>query len=81
MQMREQQLKILNHFQNDGEMLTVNLIRILFAILSPTARVAELRKLGWDIRTNWTNEVDKFGGIHRVALYSYHGKKWDNASV
>ena len=38
-------------------------------ILSPAARVLELRKRGFDILTNWVQQATDCGQLHRVALY------------
>lgn len=35
----------------------------------PTARIHELRSVGHDIATQWTEQVNSDGSINRVALY------------
>lgn len=38
-------------------------------ILSPAARVLELRRRGFDILTHWVQQATDCGQLHRVALY------------
>lgn len=38
-------------------------------ILSPAARILELKRRGFDILTNWVHEATDCGKLHRVALY------------
>ena len=38
-------------------------------VLSPAARVLELKRRGFDIFTNWTREPTDCGTLHRVAQY------------
>ena len=38
-------------------------------ILSPAARVLELKKRGFEIVTHWVHQATDCGALHRVALY------------
>ena len=38
-------------------------------ILSPAARVLELKRKGFDILTQWVHQPTDCGKLHRVALY------------
>jgi hypothetical protein len=38
-------------------------------ILSPAARVLELKKRGFEIVTHWVHQATDCGAVHRVALY------------
>ena len=49
--------------------LTTIEIRDELNCLHPSGRIMELRKLGYDIRSVWTNGSDYHGRPHRVARY------------
>jgi len=38
-------------------------------ILSPAARVLELKRRGFEIITHWVHQATESGRLHRVALY------------
>ena len=60
-------LNALKEAQNTG--LTTLELREELNCLHPCGRVMELRKMGYDTRTIWTNSEDYAGRPHRVARY------------
>jgi hypothetical protein len=59
---------IMNHFHEYGVLRTLY-AREEMGIMSPAARVLELRKQGHNIVTHWTITIDKAGTKHREAKY------------
>ncbi len=58
---------ILKHLQNEGALTTLKGRKM--GIMSPAARVLELRKRGYKIITHWTTTIDGAGRKHRQAKY------------
>lgn len=59
---------ILNWLQERGSLTTLQ-ARNELGIMSPAARVMELREQGHNIVTHWTKTVDRTGTKHREAKY------------
>lgn len=63
-----QRAAILQHLLNEGPLTTLY-AREKMGIMSPSARVLELRQQGYLIITHWTTSTDVSGTKHRVAVY------------
>ena len=63
-----QRQAILKWLQEQGSLTTIQ-VRDELGIMSPAARVMELRELGQPIVTHWTKTVDRIGTKHREAKY------------
>lgn len=60
--------------RNDGA--TVGECRSRLRILSPPARIMELRDAGWPIVTVWERIIDRAGVEHRIGRYVLMGGAW-----
>ncbi len=69
-----QRQRLLNYL-NEKFSITVNEARVELSILHCPARVLELRKIGYDIRTIWVDEYDQNGIFHRVGRYYFFGNR------
>jgi hypothetical protein len=63
-----QRLRLLAAFEVQHSLTTIEARRDL-DILMPAARVFELREMGFDIATIWTQGVTENGRKHRIARY------------
>lgn len=63
-----QRLLLIGWLQLHGIITTIEARRDL-DILHPAARVQELREIGHDIATNWTQGETECGRKHRIARY------------
>lgn len=63
-----QRAAILNYLQSNGSITTIY-AREMLGIMSPAARVLELRGQGHRIVTHWTKTTDNAGTKHRQAKY------------
>lgn len=63
-----QRYAILKWLQEQGSLTTLQ-ARDELGIMSPAARVMELREQGQPIVTHWTKTVDRTGTKHREAKY------------
>lgn len=63
-----QRQAILKWLQEQGPLTTIQ-ARDELGIMSPAARVMELREQGHPIITNWTTTIDRTGTKHREAKY------------
>lgn len=63
-----QRSSILQHLLKAGPLTTLY-AREKMGIMSPSARVLELRQQGYSIITHWTTSTDVSGTKHRVAVY------------
>lgn len=70
-----QRARILKAFEVNSKLSTFAFRKM--GIISPAPRIGELREQHHEIDTQWTNEPDENGVIHRIGLYVYHGKKFD----
>lgn len=70
-----QRARILKAFEANPKLSTFAFRKM--GIVSPAPRIGELREQHYEIDTQWTNEPDENGIIHRIGLYVYHGKKCD----
>lgn len=70
-----QRARILKAFEINPHLSTFAFRKM--GILSPAPRIGELREQHHEIDTQWTKEADENGVIHRIGLYIYHGKKFD----
>lgn len=65
---QNQRLKLLDWFFEKNS-ITTDVARKNLDIFSPAARVFELRKAGYRIKTVWEIWVSEFGIKHRIARY------------
>lgn len=70
-----QRSRILKAFETNPKLSTFAFRKM--GIVSPAPRIGELREQHYEIDTQWINEPDENGVIHRIGLYVYHGKKFD----
>ncbi len=63
-----QRTAIIKELEQQGSMTTLY-GREALGIMSPAARILELRQLGYPIVTHWTVTEDKAGTKHREAKY------------
>jgi hypothetical protein len=63
-----QRAAILNYLQSNGSITTIY-AREMLGIMSPAARVLELREQGHRVVTHWTKTTDNAGTKHREAKY------------
>lgn len=63
-----QRKAIYQHLAKEGYLTTLY-AREQLGIMSPAARVLELRKKGYSIATHWTTSQDMAGTKHREAKY------------
>jgi hypothetical protein len=63
-----QRRAILDYLRKEGHLTTLY-GRETLGIMSPAARVLELRKDGFPIVTHWTTSQDMAGKRHREAMY------------
>ena len=68
-----QQVRLLKHFEVYPRLSTIE-ARDKYGILSPPARIKELRQKGYRIDRHWTDEPDSNGVMHRVGMYVYQGR-------
>jgi hypothetical protein len=69
-----QRAKMISDFENVSPRLTVTEAREK-GIMSPSARIAELRKRGYRIVTHRITEWDRYGVMHRNGVYVYMGRQ------
>ena len=69
-----QSLLMLAAFETKHSMTTIEARREL-DILMPGARVFELRAMGHDIATVWTQGVTEYGRKHRIARYVFRSEE------
>lgn len=69
-----QRIQIIQYWKNNNPQISTTDLRMKLGIMSPSARIAELRKRGHKITTHYIEELDNNGAIHRNGLYVYHGK-------
>ncbi|WP_186141921.1 helix-turn-helix domain-containing protein [Burkholderia gladioli] len=67
-----QRARLLETMRLRGGVTTLETMRFL-DIVDPRARIAELRKEGYDIRTSWTHQPSECGRQHYVGLYTLSG--------
>ncbi len=60
---RAQRLRIAAHLQAHGSITTIQ-ARSIYGIMSPAPRVQELRRQGWNIRTQRIAAIDSLGVKH-----------------
>ncbi len=60
--------RLLAYLQSFGSVSTLE-ARADLSIMHPAARVHELRRGGWTIKTVWDELPDDTGGVHRVGRY------------
>ena len=74
-----QRLLMLAAFEKQHSLTTIEARREL-DIMMPAARVFELRAMGYDIATVWTQGVTEYGRKHRIARYVFrkprHERHW-----
>ena len=74
-----QRLLMMAAFEKQHSLTTIEARREL-DILMPGARVFELRAMGHDIATVWTQGVTEYGRKHRIARYVFrkarHERHW-----
>ncbi|MCP4474163.1 MAG: hypothetical protein GY821_06270 [Gammaproteobacteria bacterium] len=70
-----QRKRLLEYFHSQEPRITVGEAREILGIMSPPARVLELRARGYNIATYWHVEIDRHGRSHRNGIYVYLGKK------
>ncbi|MFB2762749.1 helix-turn-helix domain-containing protein [Marinobacter shengliensis] len=63
-----QRARVLHYLQNHRALTTLE-ARHLLNVMHPAARVMELRDHGYKIITNWRQDSDSAGRLHRVAEY------------
>ncbi|TCW63404.1 MULTISPECIES: helix-turn-helix domain-containing protein [Burkholderia] len=63
-----QRHRILDFLRQYGSLSTLD-ARHKIDVLHPAARILELRRIGVEISTIWTQEATPEGGWHRVARY------------
>lgn len=61
--------RLLDYLLNYGPVSTTE-ARELLHVMSPAARVMELRRQGYDIQTDLRRVADAFGVLHRQGVYS-----------
>ena len=64
----EQRARVLHYLQTNRSISTLE-ARHVIDVMHPAARVMELRKLGNDIQTIWSYEINPEGYLHRVGRY------------
>lgn len=64
--------RLLAYLQDFGQISTSE-ARELLAVMSPAARVMELRRLGYSVMTSWRYLSDAAGVLHRQGVYSLQG--------
>ncbi|WP_186024199.1 helix-turn-helix domain-containing protein [Burkholderia gladioli] len=64
-----QRARLLETMRVRGGVTTLEAMRFL-DIVDPRARIVELRKGGYDIRTSWTHQPSECGRLHTVGLYT-----------
>ncbi len=65
-----QRSRMLNQLRSLGAKgITTIECREQLNIMSPAPRVFELRELGYEIHTDWSNDTDHNGHTHRTARY------------
>lgn len=65
---QNQRLKLLDWFFEKNS-ITTDIARNILDILSPAARIFELRKAGYQIVTVWEVWISEYGIKHRIARY------------
>ncbi|WP_081723352.1 helix-turn-helix domain-containing protein [Paraburkholderia mimosarum] len=63
-----QRSRVLDFLRRYGSLSTLD-ARHLIDVMHPAARVMELRRVGHEIATVWSDEMTPEGGKHRVARY------------
>lgn len=63
-----QQCRLLTWLLEHGSIATTE-CRETLAVMSPAARIMELRRQGHDIHTTWSHIADSEGVIHRQGVY------------
>jgi hypothetical protein len=71
---RNQRQRLLEHFKAKPQ-ITVAQAREWLGIMSPPARIIELRRQGYRIDTLFQTEFDSLGYRHRNGIYVYKGGK------
>lgn len=70
-----QRLKLLKFFIKESPTITVGEAIEKLGILSPPARILELRRDGYVIETVWLEHVDGLGIKHRIGMYVFQGRR------
>ena len=73
-----QRHRLLRFFLEESPRLTVGQAREKLGIMSPPARILELRRQNHRIKTVWINEIDNLGITHRNGTYIYQGQGGNN---
>lgn len=63
-----QRSRVLDFLRRYGSLSTLD-ARHLIDVMHPAARVMELRRIGHEIATVWSNETTPEGAEHRIARY------------
>lgn len=68
MEKATQRMQILDYCAKHGS-ITVREASDVFSMNSPTKRISELRKLGYDVDTKWETRINKNGQTKRYLRY------------
>ena len=78
--MKGSKLRILNHFKKNGSITSMEAFQN-YGITRLSARIKDLRDMGYDIVTHMVESPNRYGEITRYAKYVLRGERSGNESI
>lgn len=72
--------RLLQWFEEISPRITVGEAREKLFLMSPPARILDLRRRGYKIETHWFIEYDAIGNKHKNGIYVFGGRKNDKTA-